>query len=68
MHRLFRLGLPVFLAVAGCTWPPKPSVPSAPNPGQTVQQQTNPLPLPQNSGTLAAPTVSLPRRGGLLGR
>ncbi len=68
MHRLFCLGLFVFLAVAGCTWPPRPSVPSAPNPGETVQQETNPLPLPQKSGTIAVPTVSLPRSGGLLGR
>ncbi len=72
MRRLSSFGLFALLTVFGCTWPPKPSVPSTPSPGDTVQQGTNGLPqLP--GGTLAAPTVSVPkvsvpRSGGLFGR
>lgn len=64
------LGLAVFLVVGGCTWPPRPSVPSTPAPNDVTQQGTESVPRVGTVGVpaVAPPAVSLPRSGGLLGR
>lgn len=66
--RLFSVGILAFLA--GCTWPPKPSVPNAPSQSQAPQQapqQVDTLPQAQMPQTMTAPRLST-SGGGLLRR
>jgi hypothetical protein len=68
MRRLVSL-LVVTAAIAGCTWPPKPSVPSAPAPntGEAADDASGALSGTQapdvRAPRIAPPAMSVPRLG-----